>query len=106
MHGLLFEYLRNRDLDANDFFSNENGLTKPENIQNQFGGNLGGRIIKNKLFWFFNYEGTRIQTAINRITTVPLPNERIGDFSPATSAALGIPYPTIYDPDHGSAVPQ
>src|SRR5580658_7213826 len=105
LHGLLFEYLRNRDLDANDFFSNENGLTKPENVQNQFGGNLGGRIIKNKLFWFFNYEGTRIQTAISRITTVPLPNERIGDFSPAMSAALGIPYPTIYDPTTGAPFP-
>ncbi len=97
-HGLAFEYLRNRDLDANDFFSNENGLSKPQNIQNQFGGNLGGRIIKDKLFWFFNYEGTRIQTAVGRIATVPLPNERIGDFSPATSAAVGIPYSTLYDP--------
>jgi outer membrane receptor protein involved in Fe transport len=105
IHGLLFEYLRNRDLDANDFFSNENGLAKPENIQNQFGGNVGGPIIKNKLFWFFDYEGTRIQTAINRITTVPLPNERIGNFSPAESAALGIPYPTIYDPTTGQPFP-
>jgi hypothetical protein len=104
-HALAFEYLRNRDLDANDFFSNQNGLNKPENIQNQFGGNLGGRIIKNKLFWFFDYEGTRIQTAISRTTTVPLPNERIGDFSPAMSAALGIPYPTIYDPTTGQPFP-
>jgi len=104
-HALAFEYLRNRDLDANDFFSNENGLSKPQNIQNQFGGNLGGRIIKNKLFWFFNYEGTRILTAISRTTTVPLPNERIGDFSPATSAVLGIPYPTIYDPTTGQPFP-
>jgi outer membrane receptor protein involved in Fe transport len=104
-HALAFEYLRNRDLDANDFFSNENGLSKPENIQNQFGGNLGGRIIKNKLFWFFNYEGTRIQTAISRITTVPLPNERIGDFSPATSAAVGVPYPTLYDPTTNQPFP-
>jgi hypothetical protein len=104
-HALAFEYLRNRDLDANDFFSNENGLSKPQNIQNQFGGNLGGRIIKNKLFWFFNYEGTRIQTAVSRIATVPLPNERIGDFSPATSAAVGIPYATLYDPTTNQPFP-
>ncbi len=104
-HALAFEYLRNRDLDATDFFSNQDGLGKAENVQNQFGGNLGGRIIKNKLFWFFNYEGTRIQTAINRITTVPLPNERIGDFSPATSAAIGIAYPTLYDPTTGQPFP-
>lgn len=105
MHGLLFEYLRNRDLDANDFFSDEGGLPKPEDVQNQFGGNIGGPIVKNKLFWFFDYEGTRIQTAITRIATVPLPNERIGDFSPAESAALGIPYPTIYDPLTGAPFP-
>ena len=105
IHGLAFEYLRNRDLDANDFFSNQGGLSKPENIQNQFGGNLSGPIIKNKLFWFFDYEGTRIQRGVSRIATVPLPNERVGDFSPAMSAALGIPYPTIYDPLTGQPFP-
>jgi hypothetical protein len=46
-HGLLFEYLRNRVFDANDFFSNKSGLPKPANVQNQFGGNVGDAIIKN-----------------------------------------------------------
>lgn len=105
IHALAFEYLRNRNLDANDFFSNENGLAKPENIQNQFGGNLGGPIIKNKLFWFFDYEGTRIRRGVSRIATVPLPNQRIGDFSPATGAAQGIQYPTIFDPTTGQPFP-
>ena len=45
IHGLLFEYLRNRDLDANDFFSNQNGLAKPENVRNQFGGNVKRRCV-------------------------------------------------------------
>lgn len=104
-HGLLYEYLRNRVLDANDFFSNRNGLSKPQNVQNQFGGNTGGFLIRNKLFWFFDYEGTRIRRAVSRITTVPLANERIGDFSAAAGLAAGVTYPTIYDPATGQPFP-
>jgi len=97
-HGLAYEYVRNQFFDANDFFSDRHGLRKPENNQNQFGANLGGPILKNRLFFFFNYEGTRIKQGVSRTATVPLPNERIGDFSPATGAAVGVKYPTIYDP--------
>ncbi len=98
IHGLLFDYLRNRIFDANDYFSNRSGLPKPKNIQNQFGGNVGAPIIKNKLFGFFDYEGTRITRGITRISTVPLPNERVGNFSPAAAAANGLTYPAIYNP--------
>src|SRR6185369_16372315 len=100
-HGVLYEYLRNRVFDANDFFSNRNGLAKPQNAQNQFGGNVGGRVVKNKLFWFFDYEGTRIRKGVSRITTVPLPNERTGDYSVATGNLVGVKYPIIYDPLSG-----
>jgi len=97
-HVLAFEYVRNEYFDANDFFSNRNKLRKPKNNQNQFGGSVSGPIRHDKLFFFFNYEGTRIKQGVSRISTVPLPNERIGDFSPATAALLGVKYPTIYDP--------
>lgn len=97
-HGLGYEYVRNQLFDANDFFSDRNHLRKPENNQNQYGANLGGPIMKNRLFFFFEYDGTRIKQAVSRISTVPLPNERIGDFSPATAAQVGVKYPTIYDP--------
>jgi hypothetical protein len=97
-HGLGYEYVRNNYFDANDFFSDRHKLPKPKYNQNQFGGNLGGPILKNRLFFFFDYEGTRIKQGVSRISTVPLPNERIGDFSPTTAAAVGVKYPTIYDP--------
>jgi hypothetical protein len=101
-HGLAYEYLRNQFFDANDFISNSHNLTKPENNQNQFGGSFGGPILKNKLFGFFDYEGTRIKQGVSRVSTVPLPNERAGDFSPETAASLGLsPYPIIYDPTTG-----
>ena len=95
IHGAAYEYLRNRVLDANDFFANRSGLAKPENVQNQFGGNLGGPIIKNKFFGFFDYEGTRVRRGRPLTGTVPLANERIGDFS--AGAAAGVTYPVIYD---------
>ena len=55
-HGTAYEYFRNTVLDANDYFSNHNGFPRPPLHQNQFGGNVGGPILKNKLFFFFSYE--------------------------------------------------
>jgi hypothetical protein len=104
IHGLVFEYLRNKIFDSNDYFSHQEGIAKPELDQNQFGGYLGGPIIKNKLFAFFDYEGTRIAQGVNRISTVPLANERSGVFTTAAAAANGVPnvtYATLYDPSTG-----
>ena len=107
IHGVAYEYLRNNYFDANDFFSNRSGLIKPKNNQNQFGGSIGTPIVRDKLFGFFNYEGTRISRGVLRTSTVPLPNERIGDFSAAAAAANGLAngYPTIYDPTTGMPFP-
>jgi hypothetical protein len=59
IHGNVFEFWRNDVLNANDFFLNENGVPRPELKQNQFGGTLGGPIVKNKLLVFGSYQGTR-----------------------------------------------
>lgn len=79
--GLAYEYLRNKVFDANDFFSNRVGRSKPKRIQNQFGGNLGGPILRDRVFFFADYEGTRIRQSVLRIATVPLNSEKSGNFS-------------------------
>ena len=59
VHGSLFEFFRNEDLNANDYFRNLNQQPRGVFKQNQFGGSLGGHIVKDKLFYFGSYQGTR-----------------------------------------------
>lgn len=93
-HGTLYEFHRNRVFDANNFFNNRAGAQKPQNIQNQFGGNIGGPVVKDNAFFFFNYEGTRIRKGTTRLGNVPLANEIRGDFSLAAAAANRIRPPS------------
>ncbi len=67
-HGGLFEYVRNDIFDARTVFD---GPELPPFRLNQFGGNIGGPILKNKLFFFFNYEGLRQRKGSTYITQVP-----------------------------------
>jgi hypothetical protein len=77
-HGTAFEFLRNNDLDARNFFDPGRGAFK----RNQFGYAVGGPAIKNKIFWFTDYQGTRetrgISTGLLQLPTAP---QRIGVFS-------------------------
>lgn len=57
--GALYEYHRNTVTTANDFFNNSSGVDRPKLIRNLFGGRLGGPIVKDRLFFFYNYEGLR-----------------------------------------------
>jgi outer membrane receptor protein involved in Fe transport len=104
-HGEAWEFNRTSATDATDFFTNRAAAKKPGLTQNQFGGNFGGPIIKNHAFFFFNYEGTRISQGVTRLSNVPIPNERAGDFSLAASAANGVTYTPIIDPTTGMPFP-
>jgi len=96
IHGDVFEYFRNYAMDASNYFA-----TSPDPLkQNQFGGTIGGPILKNRLFYFGSYQGTRQNTATNgQLAFVPTAAERTGDFSdllPGTQLVdptTGLPYP-------------
>jgi carboxypeptidase family protein/TonB-dependent receptor-like protein len=93
-HGTLFEFFRNDVLDARGFFEPA-GDTKAPFRQNQFGATLGGPIKRDKLFFFVDYQGTRIGSSQTDISTVPTAAELGGDFSGIYD---GTPSTTIYDP--------
>jgi hypothetical protein len=76
LHGTLFEYLRNNDFDATDFFINKQGGTKTPLHRNTFGGTLGGPIRKNKTFIFGSFESIRQVNPTPTLTRVPTAAER------------------------------
>lgn len=79
LHGTLYEFFRNQAMDARNFFAPADGGQRYQ--RNQFGGAVGGPIIKNKTFFFADYEGRRVNEGISRTTRVPTALERNGDFS-------------------------
>jgi hypothetical protein len=89
-HGDAYEFLRNSGLDANDFFSNEAGLPRAEFRRNQFGGGAGGPIIKDKTFFFGDYEGLRQVKGIPSTITVPSPNARLGILAGGTAMNMPV----------------
>ena len=92
-HGNVFEFFRNSALDARDYFELPTDK-KASFKQNQFGGTLGGPIVRDKLFWFGDYQGTIIRNPLTFTSVVPFPEERTGDFSDPAE-------PIIYDPTTG-----
>ncbi len=78
LHGSAYGFLRNDNLDARNFFDRG---TKPEFRQNQFGGTVGGPVIKNKAFFFGSYEGLRLAKALTRTFAVPTADMRSGQFT-------------------------
>jgi hypothetical protein len=84
IHGSVFEFFRNRVLDANDFFNIPLGIPRLDLKRNQYGGTLGGPIRKDKIFFFLAYQGQKqIQAVPDIDIPVYTPNELQGDFSQA-----------------------
>ena len=81
MRGSVYEFLRNDRLDANNFFSNALGAPKPKRERNQFGVAVGGPLVRNRTFWFGDYEGLRDQEGVPRVRLVPTAAEKAGLFS-------------------------
>src|SRR5579859_4346697 len=92
-HGEAFEFLRNNDLDARNFFNparSATGTPLPQASfkRNEFGVDFGGPIIKNKLFFFLAYEGLRQSQSLTLSTTVPSVNDRAAVTAPAIQKLL------------------
>ena len=79
-HGDAFWFLRNSALDANGYFANAAGLPRTELHRKQFGAVGGGPILKNRLFWFADYQGTRQTKGAETTTTLPTVDQRQGNF--------------------------
>ncbi len=84
-HGSAYEFLRNKVLDANNYFLNAAGGKGTDAVgpwtQNQFGATLGGKVISDKLFFFSSYEGYRVRSSAAFSGIVPTTAERQGDFT-------------------------
>src|SRR5215468_6814869 len=96
LHGSAYGFLRNDNLDARNFFDR----AKPEFRQTQFGGTVGGPVIKDKAFFFGNYEGLRLAKSLTRTFTVPTDSMRSGLFTTAiTDPQTGLPFANNTIPD-------
>lgn len=117
IHGAVWEFFRNDKLDAADWFENNAGIKKGELRWNQFGASIGGPVIKNKIFFFGDYQGFRRVQGTVLPGTVPTLTERNSGFTnlsdlitgqngaPRTDAVgRSIPYGTVLDPATTRAV--
>ena len=80
-HGVVYEFLRNDHLNANGWSNNRNKVTRALFQSNTFGAAMGGRIKRDKTFFFVNYEGVRAGTPDQFLSTVPTAEQKAGDFS-------------------------
>ena len=95
-HGNAYEFLQNKSLNANGFFSNREGRVKPPFVLNLYGGAGGGPIVRNRTFFFVNWEQFDERTQPSAFRTVPTAKQRDGDFSATLTS--GGQLVRIFDP--------
>ena len=117
-HGEAYEFLRNKVLNSNEYFYKKSELeagksnTPPPYVQNQYGFNVGGPVIKNKTFFFVSWEQFRLRTGGVVTTTVPIQAFRQGDFSALLGQGIQLYDPFSVQPDGtrtayaGNKIPQ
>jgi hypothetical protein len=88
IHGTMFEFVRNNAFNANAFFNNTTGTPKPVLKQNQYGGTVGGPIKKDRMFWFFSYQGTQQSNGISSSSNISVNLPQMGDRSAKALGAL------------------
>ena len=101
-HGNAFEFYRNSDMDANSWSNNRSSAAKPERRQDIYGGTFGGPIVKNKLFFFGNYQGTQFDAPGFETISVAPATWRAGDLSSITNV---IRDPVTLVPFAGNQIP-
>src|SRR5437868_8419320 len=100
IHGSAYEFLRNEKLDARSYFDPTRGVFK----RNQFGGTLGAPIVKNKLFFFGDYQGTREVRGVSQNQVVPSVLDKTGDLSDLADSFTGTVRGNNGDPSNFPAV--
>ena len=101
IHGAVFEFLRNANMDAKNFFDRSNAPIPPFK-RNQYGATASGPIIKDRLFWLFSWEGLRERKALTRTGTLPNSMQRAGDFSNLSTSVVD---PFTKQPFPGNKIP-
>src|SRR5262249_34037811 len=119
-HGSVYDFVRDQSLDSNNWFNNHYGVPIPELRRNNYGGTIGGPLIKNKTFFFFYYDGLRPHGLGTAQAGVPTDAMRAGDFGEVCAANGGTfnsaglcsagagqlwdPYQRTYDANDGVAI--
>ena len=95
-------FARDDALDANDWFNNRAGRPRPDFSQQQFGGTIGGPIVRNRTFFFGDYQGLHVKQGLTLVSTVPSDAMRSGDFSELKRVIYD---PTTKLPFPGNVIP-
>ena len=85
-HGSAYEFMRNKVLNSNTFFNNASGIGTPPFVQNQWGANVGGPIVRDRVFFFSSYEGYRQRQGRSLLLDSPTVAMQRGDFSELSQA--------------------